>query len=114
MQALARQQWFKRAKDLGMVPDEVFDPNEDAEAILRYSITGGQPPPGASNDRSDSSESRTEESRSEESRSEGTDPAEPDPTTSNTDAAAETETESAAESTPESADAESGSPEKSS
>jgi len=45
MQALARQQWFKRAKDLGMVPDEVLDPNEDTDAILRYSITGGQPPP---------------------------------------------------------------------
>ncbi|HHP7239471.1 CNNM domain-containing protein [Longibacter sp.] len=44
MQALARQQWFKRAKDLGMVPDEVLDPNEDTDAILRYSITGGQPP----------------------------------------------------------------------
>jgi len=44
MQALARQQWFKRAKDLGMVPDEVLDQNEDTDAILRYSITGGQPP----------------------------------------------------------------------
>jgi predicted transcriptional regulator len=49
MQALARQQWFKRAKELGMVPDEVLDPDQDTEAILRYSITGGQPPFNAAN-----------------------------------------------------------------
>ncbi|PEN10392.1 hemolysin [Longibacter salinarum] len=56
MQALARQQWFKRAKDLGMVPDEVLDPDKDTEAILRYSITGGQPPPDTSESPSSSEE----------------------------------------------------------
>lgn len=45
MQALARQQWFKRARRLGLVPEtleEVADQNK--EAIARLGLTGGQPP----------------------------------------------------------------------
>ncbi len=55
MQALARQQWFKRAKELGMVPDDALDPDADMKAILRYSITGGQPPLSATHPENTSS-----------------------------------------------------------
>ena len=64
MQALARQQWFKRAKELGMVPDDALDPDAGAEAILRYSITGGQPPLSATQPENTSS---ANESQSDES-----------------------------------------------
>jgi CBS domain containing-hemolysin-like protein len=48
MQALARRQWFKRAKQLGMVQDAVEASTSEEEAIIRLGITGGEfpgPPP---------------------------------------------------------------------
>ena len=50
MQTLARQQWFKRARDLGMVPEDASPADENKEkedkAVVQYGITGSnQPPP---------------------------------------------------------------------
>ena len=51
MQALARRQWFKRAKQLGMVQDAVEESASEQEAIIRLGITGGEfPPHGAVGD----------------------------------------------------------------
>jgi len=83
MQALARQQWFKRAKDLGMVPDEVLDAgayDKETEAILRYSITGGQRPPDPPSESSPadasppSSTSSNDSDRSAEAAASGAEP----------------------------------------
>ena len=83
MQALARQQWFKRAKDLGMVPDEVLDAgayDKETEAILRYSITGGQRPPDPPSESSptdaspSSSTSSNDSDRSAEAAASGAEP----------------------------------------
>lgn len=52
MQTLARQQWFKRARDLGMVPEDASPADENKEkedkAVVQYSITGSNQP--SSND----------------------------------------------------------------
>jgi len=57
MQALARQQWFKRAKDLGMVPDDLEPtkaPNvadqlsSEGNTIVNYGLTGENLPDAAS------------------------------------------------------------------
>ena len=45
MQALARRQWFKRAKQLGMVQEAVEESNSEQEAIIRLGITGSGMPP---------------------------------------------------------------------
>jgi CBS domain containing-hemolysin-like protein len=44
MQALARRQWFKRAKQLGMVQEAVEESSSEQEAIIRLGITGGEFP----------------------------------------------------------------------
>jgi hypothetical protein len=51
MQTLARQQWFKRARELGMVPEDASpsqDDEDDDEAVVQYGITGGNAPSGSS------------------------------------------------------------------
>ena len=57
MQALARQQWFKRAKDLGMVPDDLepttarqiaAELSAEDNPVVHYGITGENIPPDAS------------------------------------------------------------------
>lgn len=48
MQALARRQWFKRAKQLGMVQEAVEESASEQEAIVRLGITGGEFPHGSS------------------------------------------------------------------
>jgi len=45
MQALARRQWFKRAKQLGMVQEAVEESSSEQEAIVRLGITGSGMPP---------------------------------------------------------------------
>ena len=47
MQTLARQQWFKRARDLGMVPEDATPSRSDDEnkAVVQYGITGSNQPP---------------------------------------------------------------------
>ncbi len=68
MQALARQQWFKRAKDLGMVPDDLepttareiaAELSAEENPIVHYGITGEGVP-------SDSSDAPTPEEKREE------------------------------------------------
>ena len=47
MQELARQQWLNRARRLGVVSDDFGEGpegKEEAEAVARLGITGGQPP----------------------------------------------------------------------
>jgi len=68
MQALARQQWFKRAKDLGMVPDDLepttarqiaAELSADDNPVVHYGITGENIPP-------DSSDTPTQEEKVDE------------------------------------------------
>jgi CBS domain containing-hemolysin-like protein len=40
MQEMARQQWFKRAQRLGIIPEERSD--EEKEAIVKFGMTGGK------------------------------------------------------------------------
>jgi CBS domain containing-hemolysin-like protein len=84
MQALARQQWFKRAKELGMVPDDALDPDAGAEAILRYSITEGKPPLRAANPDKASSSDRAATPESANSRAATSDAAKSDAATNDT------------------------------
>ena len=47
MQVLARQQWFNRARRLGIVPEDFYDETgSETDAVVRYGITGGQAPSG--------------------------------------------------------------------
>ena len=68
MQALARQQWFKRAKDLGMVPDDLepttarqiaAELSAEDNPVVHYGITGENIPP-------DSSDTPTQEEKVDE------------------------------------------------
>lgn len=54
MQAMARQQWLRRAKRLGLVPDSLEGADERVRgAVARYGITGEAPPsPGGAERRS--------------------------------------------------------------
>jgi CBS domain containing-hemolysin-like protein len=46
MQAMARQQWLRRARRLGIVPEDLEDISQaERDAIIRLGITGGQKPP---------------------------------------------------------------------
>lgn len=45
MQVLARQQWLRRARRLGLVPDRMEDASEEVrDAVAHLGITGGGPP----------------------------------------------------------------------
>ncbi|NBC16916.1 MAG: DUF21 domain-containing protein [Bacteroidetes bacterium] len=45
MQAMARQQWLRRARRLGIVPEDLEDISQaERDAIIRLGITGGQKP----------------------------------------------------------------------
>lgn len=46
MQALARQQWYKRARRLGLVSEEDLEekPHSDIDSAVQLSITGGEAP----------------------------------------------------------------------
>jgi len=68
MQALARQQWFKRAKDLGMVPDDLepttarqiaAELSAEDNSVVHYGITSEDIPP-------DSSDTPTQEEKVDE------------------------------------------------
>lgn len=49
MQVLARQQWLRRARRLGLVPNHLEDASDEVrDAVTRLGITGGQPPSEAS------------------------------------------------------------------
>lgn len=68
MQALARQQWYKRAKRLGLVTEEELEemPDEEMKSMIRLGITGAKPP------QKGSSSPAASESASSESASSGT------------------------------------------
>jgi CBS domain containing-hemolysin-like protein len=42
MQVLAREQWLRRARRLGIVSEDDSDSGQDA--IIRFGLTGGPPP----------------------------------------------------------------------
>lgn len=42
MQEMARQQWFKRAERLGIIPEKRSE--EERKAIVKFGMTGGKPP----------------------------------------------------------------------
>lgn len=45
MQVLARRQWLRRARRLGLVPEDLEDASDELRnSVARYGITGGQPP----------------------------------------------------------------------
>ena len=52
MQTLARQQWFRRAQELGMLPEDAAPAQEEEEdkAVVQYGITGGTPSESSSSD----------------------------------------------------------------
>ncbi len=62
MQALARRQWFKRAQQLGMVPEtEAEAQSEEEAAIVRLGITGGEfPAPAPDTESEDAKPARDE------------------------------------------------------
>lgn len=57
MQALARQQWYKRARRLGLVSEEDLEeiPGDELESVIRLGITGEKPPQSDSSSSSDNS-----------------------------------------------------------
>ncbi|MEX0822548.1 MAG: hemolysin family protein [Rhodothermales bacterium] len=80
MQVLARRQWLARARRLGIVPKDLEKADEkELESVLKFGLTGGQQPRGASDDSSgrgeddgrSSSESHVDE-RLTDSQREGT------------------------------------------
>ncbi len=47
MQMLARRQWLRRARRLGLVPEQLEDASDEVRsAVARLGITGGEPPGG--------------------------------------------------------------------
>jgi len=110
MQALARQQWFKRAKELGMVPDDALDPDAGAEAILRYSITGGKPPLSAANPDKASSSDRSATPKSAKGSAATSDAATNDTAEGNASAGSTPAEESTREGTPSGNSQDSSSP----
>lgn len=62
MQALARRQWFKRAQQLGMVPESKEEAStKEQEAIVRLGITGSDMPPSAQEIQEDTENSEESE-----------------------------------------------------